>query len=136
MNLSVMIPEHLVEFIARIPKDKKDNLPMKLNVAYIITPNFGSVFSGPTRTIFTMLSGWQNEEITLELLGTKIKVLNLNSGKKDYKLSENMWSEQRRTTKTDRFLWTIKVFWLISKHMRQVDIFHFMTLNRWRPICR
>jgi glycosyltransferase involved in cell wall biosynthesis len=102
---------------------------MKIRVAYIITPNFGSVYSGPTHRIFTMLSRWHNEEMTLELLGTKIKVLNLNSGEKDYKLSGKLWSEQHRTRRTDRFLWTLQTFWLIVKNMGRIDIFHFMSGN-------
>jgi len=103
---------------------------MEIRVAYIITPTFGSTWSGTTHRIFSLISGWHEDKITLDLLGTELKVLNSNSGEREYKLSGPIWnSPHHKMTFFERLKWTLQILWLFVSQGRNYDIFHFMTIG-------
>lgn len=103
---------------------------MKIRVAYLISPTFGSTWSGITQNMFSLISGWYDEEISLDLLGTELKILNSNSGDRAYKTSSPIWqSNHHRMTSFERIIWTLKIIWLLVAQGKNYDIFHFMTIN-------
>ena len=103
---------------------------MSIRIAHLVHPTFGSVFSGHTHYLFSLLSGWKNEEISLDLLGTQIKPLNINSGERNYRLPLNsLWSNQSWPTRKDRIRWSWNVLSLLVSHRNEYDIVHFHALN-------
>lgn len=103
---------------------------MTLRVAYMATPTFGTVFSGRTHYLFSLLSGWNDPTISLDLYGTKIKPLNLNSGDRSYLLpKDTFWSEPERLTRKGRILWSLKTLQLLIARRNDYDIVNFQALN-------
>ena len=103
---------------------------MKIRVAHIVNPTFGTVFSGHTHYLFSLLSGWQGEEISLDLYGPKIKPLNMNSGNQNYKLPNGtFWSNPQRLDRKGRIRWTFDLLHLLIKRRNEYDIAHFHSLG-------
>lgn len=103
---------------------------MNIRVAHIVNPTFGSVFSGHTHYLFSLLSGWKDKDISLDLLGTRIKPLNLNSGDRVYRLPEgSFWSKSKRQGRWDRIRWTFKLLGMLIARKSDYDVVHFHTLS-------
>jgi len=102
----------------------------KIKVVYIITPNFGENFSGQTHFIFSLLSGWKDDKISLNLWGTKTIPTNINSGERSYKLrNRSIWKLAKRLNRWDRIKWSLKILYLIIKKRKDFDIVHFHSLG-------
>ena len=103
---------------------------MRIRVANIVSPNFGSSYSGITHRLFSLLSGWQDDEITLDLFGTKIKPMNMSSGNLDYHLPQGaFWSKPKQLDRKGRIKWSIDLLYLLYKRRMDYDIIHFHTLG-------
>lgn len=103
---------------------------MIIRIAHLVNPIFGSVFSGHTHYLFSLLSGWKDRDISLDLYGTQIKPLNLNSGDRDYCLpKDSLWSSPKRQDRWGRICWAFELLGLLIKHRKDYDIAHFHTLN-------
>jgi glycosyltransferase involved in cell wall biosynthesis len=101
-----------------------------IRVAHLVDPTFGSVFRGPTHYLFSLLSGWKDENITLDLYGTKIKPLNINSGERDYCLPEDaLWSNPKRQDRWGRIRWSFDLVRMLISRRHDYDIVQFHTLN-------
>lgn len=108
----------------------KDKKKMPIRVAHLVNSTFGSVFSGHTHYLFSLLSGWKEADITLDLFGTKIKPLNLNSGEREYKLPHNsLWSNPKRQNRWGRIFWSINLLRLLVRRRNEYEIVHFHNLN-------
>lgn len=102
----------------------------KLNVVYIVNPTFGSVFSGHTHYLFSLLSGWNDDEISMDIFGITIKPLNLNSGDRNYTLpSASLWSSPKRLDRFGRIKWSIELLRMLIKRRKDYDIVHFHSLG-------
>ncbi len=98
---------------------------MSIRVAQIVNPRFGNTFSGHSHYLFSLLSGWKDQDIVLGLLGTQLQVLNLNSGDRKYRLNENIWSNHDKSSRLGRILQIFKTISLLLSQLRRYDIFHF-----------
>jgi glycosyltransferase involved in cell wall biosynthesis len=103
---------------------------MNIRVAHIVNPTFGTVFSGHTHYLFSLLSGWKDDDITLDIYGTRIKPLNLNSGERNYQLPQGtFWSKPERLTRKGRIFWSLKTLQILLARRNDYDIVHFHALN-------
>ena len=101
-----------------------------IRIAHLVNPTFGSVFSGHTHYLFTLLSGWTDKDISLDLLGTQIKPLNMNSGDPVYCLPEgSFWSSPKRQDRWDRIRWSFRQLRILINFNKKYDIIHFHSLN-------
>jgi len=89
------------------------------------------VFSGITHRIFSLLSGWKEEGISLDLYGTQIKPLNMNSGDKVYNLPEgSLWSSNlKRQSRWERIRWSLQLLKMLIVRRKDYDIVHFHHLS-------
>jgi len=101
-----------------------------IKIAYIITPKFGSTWAGSTHHILSTLSGWKSDEIKIDIIGTELKVLNLNSGNRNYILSGELWKDKHhKMTRFERLMWSIRIIFLIVTTINKYDIYQFMTID-------
>lgn len=106
---------------------------MPIRVAYIVNPDFGSNFSGHSHFLFSLLSGWKDHDIFLDLLGTRLKVSNLNSGDRNYKLTGQIWSTHRINFRLQKFFQIFKMGWLLIKNIGKYDIYNFTGVS-WESV--
>jgi glycosyltransferase involved in cell wall biosynthesis len=103
---------------------------------HIDNPTFGSVFSGGTHYLFSLLSGWKDKDISLDLYGTKIKPLNLNSGDRMYIVpTGSLWSNPKRESRWDRICWSFDLLKMLIVRRHEYDIVHFHALNWGSFLC-
>lgn len=103
---------------------------MAIRVLHVVNPTFGKVFSGITHRLYTLLSGWDDEDITLDLLGTNLKPVNMNSGEYEYRLGGTLiWENSQELDRIQRIGWSFKILWLLILRSQQYDIVHFHSLN-------
>lgn len=103
---------------------------MTIRVVHIVNPTFGLVFSGHTHYLFSLLSGWKENDITFDLYGSKVKPLNLNSGDRLYHLPNNsLWTKPSRQNRIDRIFWSFHLAGILIARHREYDVLHFHTLN-------
>lgn len=103
---------------------------MKIRVVHIVNTTFGLVFSGHTHYLFSLLSGWKDKNISLDIFGTPAKPLNMNSGNREYQLPNGiLWSKSKRQTRLRRVLWSIELLVLLFKRRNEYDIIHYHSLN-------
>lgn len=109
-----------------IDRDRK----LTIRVAHIVNPTFGSVFSGHTHYLFSLLSGWKDDTVTFELLGTQIKPFNLNSGEREYVLPQgSFWSKPKRQNRWGNIRWSFDLLKLLINRRNDYEIVHFHTLG-------
>lgn len=103
---------------------------MKIRVAHFVNPTFGSVFSGHTHYLFSLLSGWNDQGIFLDLFGTRIKPLNMNSSDRVYQLPiGSFWSTPKRQNRWGSIIWSFELIGILFKHRKDYEIIHFHSLN-------
>jgi len=103
---------------------------MTFRVVHFVSANFGVGFSGHTHYLFSLLSGWNEMGITMDLYGSPIKPLNQNSGERQYYLPPGVfWSNSKTQKLGDKYKWAIEVLVLLFTRIRQYDIVHFHTLS-------
>lgn len=104
---------------------------MTIRVAHVVNSTFGAVFSGQTHYLFSLLSGWKEKEVSLDLYGTPIKPLNMNSGDRAYRLPEgSLWSANSKTqSRWERIRWSLALLWMLVRRRKEYDIVHFHALG-------
>lgn len=104
---------------------------MTIRVAHVVNSTFGTVFSGQTHYLFSLLSGWKEKEVSLDLYGTPIKPLNMNAGDRAYQLPEgSLWSANNKTqSRWDRLRWSLELLWMLVRRRKEYDIVHFHALG-------
>lgn len=104
---------------------------MMLRVAHVVGPSFISMYGGTTHRILSLLSGWNENGITLDLYGSKSKPLNMNSGEKKYRLPEGLlWSSKiKQLSRSEIARWNISILWDLFIHRDEYDIIHFHVLG-------
>lgn len=104
---------------------------MTIRVAHVVGPSFISMYGGTTHRILSLLSGWNEKGITLDLYGSKSKPLNMNIGEKKYRLPEGLlWSSKiEQLSRSKIVLWNISILWDLFIHRDDYDIIHFHVLG-------
>jgi glycosyltransferase involved in cell wall biosynthesis len=98
-----------------------------IRVVHIVPSMFGKRFGGHSRYVCALLSGWHDPDVTLDLWGTTVKPLNMNSGSLDYQLpeGENLWSTAGEFGRLDLLREAARLLATLALRGREVDIAHF-----------
>lgn len=101
-----------------------------IRVIHIVNPMFGLDFSGHTHYLFSLLSGWNEDQVSLDLIGTQIKPLNMNSGNRVYQLPNGiLWSKPKKQNRWMRIRWSLELLLLLIKNRNNYEIVHFHSLS-------
>jgi len=101
----------------------------KIRVVHIVPSTYGLVFGGHTHYVFSLLSGWRDEEIALDLWGTEVRPLNMNSGNPDYQLPRRLWPSAGRSSRLQRLWESARQLMFLATRARSFDIAHFQALG-------
>lgn len=103
---------------------------MVIRVSHLVNPTFGAAFSGHTHYLFSLLSGWKGANILLDLYGTRVKPVNLNSGDRAYRLPQgSLWSYSKKLSRWGRVRWSYRLLEMLIRRRREYDVVHFHTLG-------
>lgn len=98
----------------------------RLRIMHIVNSGFGRNFSGQTHYLFSLLSGWKDEDVVLDIWGSSVRPLNIGSGSTDYKLASQLWSPGRKSSSgMDKLRGYIRQFLFLATHARSFDMAHF-----------
>jgi teichuronic acid biosynthesis glycosyltransferase TuaC len=105
-------------------------MPRPIRVVYIVPATFGHRFSGITRRLFSLLSGWQDRCVTLDLWGTDLKPVNMNSGNTEYQLPDGMrlWGDARVPGRLGLYRAAARQLASLVSRRKDFDIAHFHNL--------
>lgn len=103
---------------------------MTIRVVHIVQPTFGYSFSGITHRLYSLLSGWSDKEISLDIYGSSIKPLNIASGNVEYSLPEGiLWSSNVVQNRSKRIQWSFDLLLLLLKRLNDYDVVQFHFIN-------
>ena len=102
----------------------------KIRVVHVVDASFGRHFSGQTHWLFSLLSGWQDRDIALDLWGTDTKPVNMNSGSRVYQLPEgkSLWADPRMPGRLHLVRGAARKLAMLVSRRRDFDIAHFHSL--------
>ncbi len=101
-----------------------------IRVVHVMRSTFGRRFSGHARYVFSLLSGWRDPDVTLDLWGTDVKPVNMNSGNLKYQLPEgkSLWTDARVQGRLGLLWGAARLLAMLVFRRRDFDIAHFHTL--------
>ena len=101
-----------------------------------IARDFGLRFSGITHRLYSLLSGWRDEDVALDLWGTCVRPLNIGSGNPDYALAARLWPPGvKRSGILAKLKWAVRQYAFLVKHARSYDVAHFYDLTSGTLLC-
>jgi glycosyltransferase involved in cell wall biosynthesis len=102
----------------------------RIRVVHVVPSVFGQRFSGHTRYLYSLLSGWHDRDMTLDLWGPRVKPLNINSGNLEYQLPEGMhlWVDARAPGRLGRFWAAVRMLAAFVFRRKDFDLVHFHSL--------
>jgi glycosyltransferase involved in cell wall biosynthesis len=105
--------------------------PRQIRVVHIVPSSFGHHFSGHTHYLFSLLSGWRDRDIVLDLWGTSMKPTNICSGNLEYQLpgGKNLWDLSEAPTRPGTLRHATGLLSMLVSRRACFDIAHFHTLG-------
>jgi glycosyltransferase involved in cell wall biosynthesis len=102
----------------------------RIRVVHVVPSVFGQGFSGHTHYLYSLLSGWRDHNISLDLWGPRVKPLNISSGSLDYQLPEGMrlWTDAKAPGRLGRLREAVSLMATLVLRRRDFDIAHFHSL--------
>ena len=99
----------------------------RIRVVHVVPSVFGQRFGGHTHYLYSLLSGWQDRDITLDLWGPRVKPLNINSGNLAYQLLEgaHLWADARAPGRLGRSWAAARMLAAFVSRRNDFDIVHF-----------
>lgn len=99
----------------------------RIRVVHIVPRGFGHHFSGVTHRLYSLLSGWQDRDMTLDLWGTDVKPVNMNGGNLDYQLpeGEHLWADARIPGRLAQSWAAASLLATLVSRQTDLDIAHF-----------
>jgi glycosyltransferase involved in cell wall biosynthesis len=93
---------------------------------HLVPGSFGHRFSGITRRLYSLLSGWQERDIILDLWGTDLRPVNMNSGDMNYQLPQGrlLWADPRETGRLARAWAAVRLLATLVSRRKDFDIAH------------
>jgi glycosyltransferase involved in cell wall biosynthesis len=97
----------------------------------IVPSGFGHHFSGITHRLYSLLSGWRDRDITLDLWGTDVRPVNMNSGNLEYRLPEGtrLWVDAQTPCCLARVWAAVRMLTTLMSRRGDFDIAHFHRLG-------
>jgi glycosyltransferase involved in cell wall biosynthesis len=101
--------------------------PKRIRVLHVVPSVFGQRFGGHTHYLYSLLSGWRDRDITLDLWGPRVKPLNINSGNLAYQLPEGvqLWADARVPGRLGRSRAAARMQAEFVSRRDEFDIVHF-----------
>ena len=101
-----------------------------IRVVSIVPETFGHRFNGITRRLYSLLSGWRDRDVTLDLWGTDVKPVNINSGNFEYQLPDRtrLWADAEAPGRLSRSWAAACRMATIVSRRKDFDIAHFYSL--------
>jgi glycosyltransferase involved in cell wall biosynthesis len=98
---------------------------------HIVHRTFGYRFSGITHSLCSLLSGWRDRDVTLDLWGTDVRPVNMNSGNLDYQLPEgkHLWAGATATGRLGRSRAAVRLLATLVSRRKDFDLAHFHSLE-------
>lgn len=93
---------------------------MPLRVLHIVSPSFGYTFNGTTRRILRLLQEWCEPEIDFSVWGSNYLKRSKKTG--------DFWSKTIRHTRRVRFVWSLRLLWMLFLKRRDYDLVHMHQL--------
>jgi len=104
--------------------------PGKIRVLHVVSREFGHRFSGVNHCVLSLLSGWMDEDIVLDLWGSAVRPTNLGSGDLDYELAAPLWPSGTQTRSRVGILKDyVRQLAFLATHAHSFDIAHFHSLG-------
>ena len=102
----------------------------RIRVAHVVPGMFGQLFGGHARYLYSLLSGWRDQDIVLDLWGTDTKPVNMNSGTRDYRLPEgkSLWSDGRVPSRLGLLQGAARLLATLVSRRNEFDIVHLHAL--------
>jgi glycosyltransferase involved in cell wall biosynthesis len=101
-----------------------------IRVVHVVTRSFGRQFDGITHRLYSLLSGWRDADIKLDLWGTDVRPLNMGSGDTNYRLAGSLWpADAKRPTRRNRLVAAARQLGFLVASARRFDIAHFYHLG-------
>jgi glycosyltransferase involved in cell wall biosynthesis len=99
-------------------------------VVHVVPGMFGQLFSGHAHYLFSLLSGWHDREIALDLWGTDTKPTNMNSGTRDYRLPEGkgLWTDGAVPSRLGLLQGAARLLATLVSRRSEFDIVHLHAL--------
>ncbi len=99
----------------------------QIRVVHVVPSVFGQRFAGHTHYLYSLLSGWQDRDITLDLWGPRVKPFNINSGNLAYQLPEgaHLWADARAPGRLGRAWAAVRMLAAFVSRRNDFDIVHF-----------
>jgi glycosyltransferase involved in cell wall biosynthesis len=103
----------------------------QIRVVHVVPSMFGRRFSGHTRYLFSLLSGWRDRDIRLDLWGTKVKPVNMNSGNLEFELpaGRDLWTESTALNHLGLLREAAGLMMTLVTRRGDFDIAHFHNLG-------
>jgi glycosyltransferase involved in cell wall biosynthesis len=101
-----------------------------IRVAHVVPDMFGQLFGGHARYLYSLLSGWQDRDIALDLWGTDTKPVNMNSGSRDYRLPEgkSLWADGKVPGRLGLLRGAARLLATLVSRQKEFDIAHLHAL--------
>jgi glycosyltransferase involved in cell wall biosynthesis len=101
-----------------------------IRVLHVVPRTFGRHFGGHTHYVFSLLSGWRDEDIVLDLWGSSVRPVNIGSGSINYELSVQLWPQGvKKPSVIGRLIGYVRQLAFIATSARSIDIAHFHVLG-------
>jgi glycosyltransferase involved in cell wall biosynthesis len=102
----------------------------KLRVLHVVDPSFGRQFSGHTHYVFSLLSGWRDRDIVLDMWGSSVRPLNVGSGNRNYELAAQLWPAKAPSRgRFEKVVEYVRQLAFLAAHARSFDLVHFHSLT-------
>jgi len=102
----------------------------RLRVMHIVSSEWGHRFSGQTHYLFSLLSGWNDKDVGLDIWGSDVRPLNVGTGTRDYKLAAQLWPPGRSPQSVlSRMSGYARQLAFLVVHAQDFDIAHFHKLG-------
>jgi glycosyltransferase involved in cell wall biosynthesis len=104
--------------------------PGRIRIVHIVPGTFGQRFSGHTHYLFSLLSGWRDEDTVLDLWGSSVRPLNIGSGNTNYELAAQLWTPgAKKPGRIEEMMGYARQLLFLATHARSFDIAHFHNLG-------
>jgi len=102
-----------------------------IRVAHVVPAGFGRDFCGHTHYLYSLLSGWQDPDVSMSLIGTRWGPVNTNSGDLEYRLpaTKKLWSEPVTPGRLDSLLEAARLPAVLVSLSSTFDIAHLHSLG-------
>jgi len=104
---------------------------MTTKILFIVSPQFGHIFSGHYQYVLSILDRWKNPDITFDLWGSNYdwKSYLYQKHKQQGPEQKILWKNTGNFGKFRRLIWTFRLIYFLVFNRYNYDVIHFHVLN-------